>query len=558
MPADGPGSGPAARVPSLSRTARGGLVLGVGTGISTALGYAFTAVLARSFGPGEYGALVALLGAGLIGTIPASGLQYVVARRTVALGLPAGRNDGPTLLLAGATGVVLCVLVAVTAPLIKDYLHLASVGPVLALGVTLIPMTMSGAMQGGLLGHHRLPALSTLMVLTAVARFAGGALTAALGWDVTGAMATLAGAAVVTTAVGYAQTGPASWGVRAAAVSLRMERALAGDVARACSAVAGIVVLTNVDLLLARHYLPADVSGAYGVASLFAKAMLWGTQFVAQAAFPALARPDRARKLLGQAIAGTAAIGAVGVLLTVVAAGPVVRVATGQGSYGEATRLAPWFALLGLGWALAQVLLLAAVAAGERTAGRILWLVIAAEAGAIVTGLHASAGQILSACLISVGWYAAAAALLARSAAGRPGGAHRREDGPGPTGTEPATDLHVDGGVVGADVHVDVPQPRRPAQGWQVTSGPPAADPADSVGSGPHELTPGRRAPADLPGVPWWDGSASFGERGRDDLVREPADRGDVGDRGEDDVPRPRGGELGDGPAAGVRAEHRG
>jgi O-antigen/teichoic acid export membrane protein len=567
-----------AQAPSLSRTARGGLVLGLGTGISTALGYAFTAVLARSFGPAEYGALVALLGAGLIGTIPASGLQYVVARRTVSLGLPAGRNDGPTLLLSGVTGVALCLLVALTSPITKDYLHLASVGPVLALGVTLIPLTVSGALQGGLLGHHRLGALSTLMVLTAVARFAGGALTAALGWDVTGAMGTLAAAAVVTAVVGYALTGPESWGarswgasVRGARVALRVEKALAGDVARACSAVAGITVLTNVDLLLARHYLPADVSGAYGVASLFAKAMLWGTQFVAQAAFPALARPERARRLLAQAVAGTAAIGAVGVLLTVVAAGPVVRVATGQASYGEAARLAPWFALLGLGWALAQVLLLAAVAAGERTAGRILWLVITAEAAAIAFALHGSAGEILAACLISVGWYALAAALLARSAAGRPAGAHRREDAPTATADEvaagavaagavpagavaaeeAAADLRVDGAVVGADVQVDVqvevqvevPEPRRERAG-------PGAGTANRHGRGGA-----RREPAELPGVPWWDGSADLGLSGGDDLIGEPADRGDA-DAGEHDVPHARRGEVGDGPPAGLRAEH--
>jgi O-antigen/teichoic acid export membrane protein len=589
-----------AEAPSLSRTARGGLVLGLGTGISTALGYAFTAVLARSFGPAEYGALVALLGAGLIGTIPASGLQYVVARRTVSLGLPAGRNDGPTLLLSGVTGVALCLLVAAASPVIEDYLHLGSVGPVLALGVTLIPMTVSGALQGGLLGHHRLGALSALMVLTAVARFAGGVLTAALGWDVTGAMGTLAVAAAVTAVIGYALTGPESWGarswgarswgarswgasVRGARAALRVEKALAGDVARACSAVAGITVLTNVDLLLARHYLPADVSGAYGVASLFAKAMLWGTQFVAQAAFPALARPERARRLLAQAVAGTAAIGAVGVLLTAVAAGPVVRVATGQASYGEAVRLAPWFALLGLGWALAQVLLLAAVAAGERTAGLILWLVITVEAAAIALALHGSAGEILAACLISVGWYALAAAMLARGAAGRPAGEHRREDAPAAgagevAAEEAAADLRVDGAVVGADVHVDTPEPRRlelppgrgePA-GWFAGPGAPGRAGEPAAGPGAREPAAGpragtangngrgeaRREPVELPGVPWWDGSADLGQGGGDDLVGEPADRGDP-DPGEHDVPSPRGGEVGDGPPAGLRAEHR-
>lgn len=403
--------GRAGRSARLGRSTRGGLALGVASVLSNALGYAFTVVLARSFGPADYGALVALLGAGLIGTIPASGLQYVVARRTVALGLAPGRNDGATLALAAGTGAALLLAAAAVSPLARSYLHLSGVGPVLALGATLVPMTLAGAVQGALLGHGRFTALGTVYVVSATGRFAAGALTVVLGWGVTGAMALLAAAAVLTTGFAWLLAGPGTWrgGDR-----LRPERALAGDVARACSAVAGIIVLSNVDVLLARHYLDPETSGAYGVASLFAKAVLWGAQFVAQAAYPALARSEGRRRLLGRTLAASAGIGMVGVALTAVAAGPVVRAVTGQGDYGEAARLAPWFALLGLGWTLAQALLLAAVAAGDRRPGRLLWAAIAVEAGAVALLLHHSPGQILAACLVTVAGYIAGTAVLDR------------------------------------------------------------------------------------------------------------------------------------------------
>ncbi|MEN3362014.1 MAG: hypothetical protein V7637_5996 [Mycobacteriales bacterium] len=494
----------------MSGSTRGGLVLGVASALSNALGYAFTVVLAHAFGPADYGALVALLGAGLIGTIPASGLQYVVARRTVALGLPAGRNDGASMLLAAGTGVGLLAVAAAVSPLAGSFLHLSGMGPVLALGATLVPMTLAGGIQGGLLGHHRFSALGGLYVAAALGRFVAGVLAGAAGWNVTGAMAALAVAAAVSTAFGWLLAGPGSWrpavGWRAAARRLRLERALAGDVARACSAVAGIIVLSNVDLLLARHYLDPATSGAYGVASLFAKGMVWGAQFIAQAAYPALARPEGRRRLLGLTLAGTAALGAVGVGLTWLAAGPVVRVATGHAAgYTEAVRLGPWFALLGVGWTLGQALLLAAVAAGDRRPGRLLWALILVEAGAIAAVLHHSPSQILLACLITVTAYVTGAALLhIRTRPAESGGSEL-------AGVEPAA----------ADPAGPEPRPTRdavpPAVGLPTTPVPAGGLPAAGLPNGwiPDAGLPDGRLPdGGLPdgGLP--GGGGRPGERG--------------------------------------------
>ena len=401
--------------------AAGGVVLGLTSTLATALGYAFTVVLARSFGAADYGALVALLGAGLIGTIPAAGFQYVVARRTVALRLAPGHNDGPALRVAAVTGVGLLAVGAALAPLGRSWLHLHGMLPVVALAAALVPLTVAGAFQGALLGHRRYGALGALYVVSALARLAGGAVTALAGWGLTAALCALAVAAAASTAFGWLLTGPRSW----RAVAADPAGALARDVLQACSTVAGIIVLTNADVLLARHYLDAETSGAYGVASLFAKAVLWGSQFVAQAAYPALTQPLGRRRLLVRTVLATAGIGLLAVGFTAVAGHRVVRVVTGDDSYGGATRLVAAFALLGLVWALAQVLLLAAVAIGDRRPGRLLWALVVVEAAAVAAALHGSAGEILTACTAAAVVFVAVVGVLewtARPAPAPPSG----------------------------------------------------------------------------------------------------------------------------------------
>ncbi len=391
---DGPGSGAdgGRRVGGLA----GGVTLGLASGLATALGYLFTAVLARSFTASDYGALVALLGAGLIGTIPAAGFQYVVARRTVALALPPGRNDGPSLRLSALAGVGLLIVgVAVAGPA-RSWLHLDGVRPMIALAASLIPLTLAGTFQGALLGHRRFAALGSLYVVAALARLGAGATTALAGWGVTGAFWALALAAVLSTGVGWLLTGPRSWRPAGAGAA-----ALAREVLQACSTVAGILVLTNADVLLARHYLDAETSGAYGVASLFAKAILWGSQSAAQAAYPALAAAEGRRRLLLLTLGVTAGLGLVGIAGTAVLGHQLVKVATGSG-YGVSTGMLVAFALLGTMWAVTQVLLLAAVAVGDRRPSRSLWGLIAVEAVVVAAGPHHSPAEILTVCTVAV------------------------------------------------------------------------------------------------------------------------------------------------------------
>ena len=394
---------------SRSSLARGGVLLGVAAGLSNALGYALTVVFTRSFGPAEYGALGALLGVALIAGIPAGGLQYVLARRTAAHDLGPGENERAGLRLAVAVGAVLAVVAIALSPVADALLHLDSAWPAVWLGTMLLPWIVTGALLGGLLGHEQYGRFAAGQVIAAVGRFVAGVVTALLGLSVAGAMAMLSVGTLLAALVTWQLSGPSSWTHRAADSARR----LLPDLWRASSAIAGVIVLSNVDLLLARHFLSAEDSGEYALASLFAKASLWGAQFVPALVFPRLARDGGGRTLLLRAAVAAAAVGGACVLVAAVAGGPVVRLVAGDdtGYAGTVSLIVP-FAVLGTVWALVQLALLAAVAAGDPRPGWLLWAVVAVEVLVICVGPHETAGQILGVCLVSALVLLAGAVLL--------------------------------------------------------------------------------------------------------------------------------------------------
>ena len=392
-----------------SSLARGGVLLGVAAAVSNALGYALTILFTRSFGPAEYGALGALLGVGLIGGIPAGGMQYVLARRTAAHRLPLGSNERSGLLLALAVGGGLGALTVGLSPAAKAFFHLDSVWPAVWLGAMLVPFVVTGALLGGLLGHEQYGRFATGQVVAAVARFLAGVVTAAVGLSDSGAMAALAVGTLLAALVVWQLSGPATWRRRAG----HGWRRLLPDLWRSSSAIAGVIVLSNVDLLLARHFLSREESGQYALASLFAKACLWGAQFVPALVFPRLAGQGPGRGLLLRAAAAAAAVGGAGILLAAVAGGPIVRMVSGDDAgYAGTVALAVPFAVLGTLWALVQLALLAAVATGDPRPGRLLWALVTVEVLVIVFGPHETAAQLLTVCLVTTVVLLAGAVLL--------------------------------------------------------------------------------------------------------------------------------------------------
>src|SRR6266496_1993742 len=351
---------PLAAGPSL---ARAGLMVAPAMAVANGLNYAFNLVMLRLLEPAAYGALGALLAVILIGTVPGLALQAVVARHTA---LRAGDRRAVaelwsrTLVAVSWVSLGLGLAVAAAAPALAAFLHLGSIVPALWLAANILPLPLVSALQGMLQGVQRFGALAAALLLNAGARLAVGVGLVAAGHGVDGALAA----------------------------------SVAGSVLA--------MLLPNVDLLLARHYLAAEPSGLYAAGAVVAKIAYWAPQFVATIAFPRLATEAAARRrLLARAAAAITALGVAP--MVVVAAAPELAVTLPFGAaYRDVGPDLPLFAALGTALALVQLLLFSGIAAGDRKVHRLLGATVVIEVAVIALGPHHSVTGIVGAALAAV------------------------------------------------------------------------------------------------------------------------------------------------------------
>ncbi len=352
-------------------------------GISNALSFAVVVILARPLGPADFGAYAALTAYGILLAIPAGAFQVVVAR-TVAD--PTKPTTGWR--LAMQIGVLLAGCTVLASPWVATILHLNSAWAVILTGLTLIPMTVTGVFQGILLGTHRIGALSVLYIATAGMRVAAASAVAILGLRLTATVALLLIAGLLTAAVGWTLC-------RAELTDTPSTRpGLARLLWRSQLTLAAFVALTNVDVLLARQVLSAHDSGGYALAATFARALAWGTQFIALLVIPRLGAPGAARVLL-RASALILLIGGFGLVLTGLAPEWWITLAGGS-DYADSAWLVPWCVGVGTCWALAQVWMFSQMGNDRRGLGMFAFAAVTVEILIVLLWLRESATQILT------------------------------------------------------------------------------------------------------------------------------------------------------------------
>ena len=363
------------------------------------VGYLFTVVVARQLGPAAYGALGGLLAIVIALAVPGMALQLVVARR-VALDRRrgAGIPEAAVLGLALRLGIALGVPALAAAPLFSGYLHLGSLGPPawLAVNLALLPplFAVSGLLQGG----ERFGVLTGVLLLVAAGKLPLGVALVAAGYGVEGALAGVAAGTLAAVLLGVAAGGPASR--RPTPAGEEPTGGLGPEVAAATVGVLGLVALTNLDVLLARHYLPAADSGLYAAGSVVAKVTYWAPLAGLMVVFPRLAADGARRALLRRAGAGTLAFGALCAAGSAVLAAWPALVPFGR-AYAAVGPDLPLFATLGTAFALVQLLLFSDIAARGRRSPWPVGLAVAGQ-GLLVAGpFHHSVTQIVTVALAS-------------------------------------------------------------------------------------------------------------------------------------------------------------
>ncbi|WEV79216.1 oligosaccharide flippase family protein [Janibacter cremeus] len=370
-----------------------GLLLGVAMGLANVMGYVFVALVSATLGPADFGGYSALNTYGVLLAMPAGAFQVIVARRQTRMHRDLQRHVtglGSSLVV----GLVLAAITIALAPLLRDLLRLETAWSVVWLALMLPPMTVTGALQGVLLGREAYGRLSAVYLVTAGTRLAAAGLAVGWSYDVVEVFAATLVAAVVTVGVALALVrGDLGTGTNAP----RLLELLA-DLVRSNIALAGLMALSSLDVVLARTVLTDHDSGSYALAALFGKVVFWGTQFVALAIVPRLAEAGtggHVRATLHRSALGVLLIGSVVSLGCALAPGPLVALSGGP-AFVDAEPLLVWAAVTGTLWAIVQVWLFAGMSRGDHVMTAVVWLAAGVQAVLVLLAFNDSPYEVFA------------------------------------------------------------------------------------------------------------------------------------------------------------------
>ncbi|UOZ07220.1 lipopolysaccharide biosynthesis protein [Amycolatopsis sp. WQ 127309] len=360
--------------------------------------YVLSLAAARILAPGAFGELSSLLAVLVIGVVPAMGLQTVVALRVAR----SPQHPGSLFALGLVTSGIVAAAALTLSPLLVLLLHLGSLAPALLVTASLGPLTLLGLFHGFLQGSHRFATLAGLIALEGVGKVGGSLAGLLVSGSTTGALA--------GTAIGSLAVVTASWQICGRPRPRWADRH-GRDVLHTAQAMLALVLLVNLDLVLARHTLPAAEAGEYALGAIVTKIAYWLPQAVGVLVLPRFAVTADRRRTLPVALGVCAALDAVVVLVTLVFGSRLLPLIGGARYAGSTMPLWP-FALAGSMLALVQILLYARLADGDRRVTVLMWAAVAVEAALIPAWLHGSATQVVTVAACCAGGLAVAGALV--------------------------------------------------------------------------------------------------------------------------------------------------
>jgi len=289
----------------------GGFTAGVG-------GFVYHSIAGRTLGPRQYGEVAALVSLYTVGTIANLTLVLVLARYAANLdvaGRPGAirhivRRSSQLLILPT---VAFCLLTAAVAVPLARFENFASPVPVLWLGLAIAVYCFTAIPRGVLQGTQRFTALSANLGLELVVRVASLVVLLAIGLAVTGSMIAMLIGVTFAYLVG-------TWMLRDL---FRIERepvrmrAMAAFGMTAAAGTLGVLLLYNLDVVLAVHYLDKHDAGIYGSLNKIEVIIYYGTLSVSQVLFPRVVEAIATRRhparllLLSAGLMATLGLGAV-------------------------------------------------------------------------------------------------------------------------------------------------------------------------------------------------------------------------------------------------------
>jgi O-antigen/teichoic acid export membrane protein len=345
--------------------ARGLVFVGVGTLLGNGAAYLLSMVAARVLSIEDFGAFGALLGLLVILSTLAISTQALTARRVSVAGAERPKVEGDAIRLSVYIGVVIIMLGLLAAWPVSALFQIPA--PAVALGISSLAFVVFGSAAMGIAqGREAHGRLAAGFMANGIGRAIGGIIGVVVLGSIVGAAIGILIGCIVGALTSYLLICPGTW-------HGHLTRSGAIEFLHVLHALIVLFTLTNVDVLLARFFLPEFESGEYAVGVLLAKIAFFLPNAIIIVLFPKMAAGD-SRRAVYIASALTAVLGLTVTLFSFGFGALVIRILGGP-EYVDLLGSRAWlFALEGSAFALVQVLLYARLAAQDKRAVFTVWV----------------------------------------------------------------------------------------------------------------------------------------------------------------------------------------
>ncbi len=345
--------------------ARGLVFVGVGTLLGNGAAYLLSMVAARVLSIEDFGAFGALLGLLVILSTLAISTQALTARRVSVAGADRARVEGDAIRLSVYVGVLMIMLGLIAAWPVSAIFQIPAAA--VALGISSLAFVVFGSAAMGIAqGREAHGRLAAGFMANGIGRAIGGIVGVVILGSITGAAIGILIGCIAGALVAYLLICPGTW-------HGQLTRSGAIEFFHVLHALIVLFTLTNVDVLLARFFLPELQSGEYAVGVLLAKISFFLPNAIVIVLFPKMAAGD-SRRAVYIASGLTAVLGLLVTLFSFGFGDFVIRVLGGP-EYVDLLGSRAWlFALEGSAFALVQVLLYARLATQDKRAVLTVWV----------------------------------------------------------------------------------------------------------------------------------------------------------------------------------------
>lgn len=283
-----------------TRMLRGSAVLLGSTGVVSATNLLYNIAIARGLGPAGFGHATAIYTLLMLLSAITLAFQLVCSKLVAKNPELAEKVALYQLLLRRSwrVGLVLGGFIAIGSTGIAQYLHLPAAHDIVLLGLGTAVYVPLGVQRGMLQGTYSFTRLAVNFVLEAFIKIVGALVLLHYGFGVTGVIA----AVVISIIIAYLTAGPAI------KTKLSPPIRITASFREGMQAVVfffGQVVISNLDILLVKHYFAADVAGLYAVVALVGRVVYMFSWSVISSMFPvsaATVQQKASRKVLQSAL----------------------------------------------------------------------------------------------------------------------------------------------------------------------------------------------------------------------------------------------------------------